>query len=703
MNRTLTLVVFALVAGCAGRAPTRVADTDGGTTDPLQQLEADTGQTWTVRWRTDLHTPALLEGRTPPLATTGPDAERAGADFLRRYGALYAMGPDDDVVAEDSDTDELGMTHARFQERVDNVPVWGGELITHFDADGALVRVNGRYVPILSPVPDAATSADQARALAANGARAAYPAVDPDAFTTAAPKLYLYPVGPVAVKLAWRVEVDVADDRQTMTLEAFVDAVDGSIVHLDETTAYLDGSGVGVLGDRQALVVAPNGASYILEDATRGVPPTRTYTAGGKTRLPGIAVRSKDVLKLGQRRGRRRRRRRRARLRGAGVGLLRQRTRPPRLGRQEQGRARDGALWIGLRLRLLRRQPARLRRRRRRRLRAAVGRARHRRPRVYPRRHRAHGAPRHGRRKRRAQRGALRHLRLLHRRQLDARRGDLSPGGQAGALRDLADPHASNDPASMLEYVQTTADNGGVHLNSTIVSHTAWLMARKLPPATVEKILVSRAVAIPARLGRLRRRRRRHRRRGARSRRRRRDRGPRGVGRGRRDRGRCPVLDDEAELRRFGYAQQLRRGMSAFGNFALSFSIISILTGAVSLYGYGLGLGGPFEMTIGWPLVSLMTLAVAVSLAELASAYPTAGALYHWATILGGPRVGWWTAWLNLIGQVAVLAGVDYAFADFLREALGLADDPLHLHVLAILCASCSSRTGCSTTSASGW
>ncbi len=142
------------------------------------------------------------------------------------------------------------------------------------------------------------------------------------------------------------------------------------------------------------------------------------------------------------------------------------------------------------------------------------------------------------------------------------------------------------------------------------------------------------------------------------------------------------VLDDEAELRRFGYAQQLRRGMSAFGNFALSFSVISILTGGVSLYGWGLTQGGPIEMTIGWPLVSLMTLFVAISLAELASAYPTAGALYHWATILGGVRVGWWTAWLNVIGQVAVLAGVDYALADFMREAFGLPNTKLN--VLAI-------------------
>jgi amino acid transporter len=134
------------------------------------------------------------------------------------------------------------------------------------------------------------------------------------------------------------------------------------------------------------------------------------------------------------------------------------------------------------------------------------------------------------------------------------------------------------------------------------------------------------------------------------------------------------VTDDEAELQRLGYVQQLRRGMGAFGSFALSFSVISILTGGISLYGYGLTLGGPIEMTVGWPLVSVMTLLVAASLAELASAYPTAGALYHWAAILGGPSFGWLTAWLNLVGQVAVVAGVDYAFAALLRPMLGLAD-----------------------------
>src|SRR5438132_1650104 len=101
-------------------------------------------------------------------------------------------------------------------------------------------------------------------------------------------------------------------------------------------------------------------------------------------------------------------------------------------------------------------------------------------------------------------------------------------------------------------------------------------------------------------------------------------------------------MDRDAEqLRRLGYAQQLLREMGGFANFALSFSIISVLTGAVTLYGHGLRYGGPLQMSFGWPLVTLLTLPIALSLAELASAYPTAGALYHWPAFLlqrrGGP------------------------------------------------------------------
>jgi amino acid transporter len=87
--------------------------------------------------------------------------------------------------------------------------------------------------------------------------------------------------------------------------------------------------------------------------------------------------------------------------------------------------------------------------------------------------------------------------------------------------------------------------------------------------------------------------------------------------------------------------RKLFRTMGGFSNFAISFSIISILTGAVTLYGHGLRMGGPAQMSLGWPLVSLFTLAVVCSMAELASAIPTSGAMYHWSCKLGGQGWGW--------------------------------------------------------------
>ena len=131
------------------------------------------------------------------------------------------------------------------------------------------------------------------------------------------------------------------------------------------------------------------------------------------------------------------------------------------------------------------------------------------------------------------------------------------------------------------------------------------------------------------------------------------------------------LSDDARELGALGYAQELFRTMGGFSNFAISFSIISILTGAVTLYEHGLAMGGPAEMAFGWPLVSLFTLAVALSMAELASSLPTSGAMYHWASRLGGKGWGWFTAWFNIAGQLSALAGIDYGCALFVTPLLG--------------------------------
>ena len=91
------------------------------------------------------------------------------------------------------------------------------------------------------------------------------------------------------------------------------------------------------------------------------------------------------------------------------------------------------------------------------------------------------------------------------------------------------------------------------------------------------------------------------------------------------------LSEDEKRLHEMGYAQELRRRMSGFSNYAVSFTIISILSGCFTLYGYGMATGGPVAIVWGWPFVGVMTLMVGLAMAEVCSSFPTAGGLYYWA------------------------------------------------------------------------
>jgi amino acid transporter len=145
---------------------------------------------------------------------------------------------------------------------------------------------------------------------------------------------------------------------------------------------------------------------------------------------------------------------------------------------------------------------------------------------------------------------------------------------------------------------------------------------------------------------------------------------------------------DVEQLHELGYAQELRRGMKTFSNFAVSFTIISILSGCLTLFLFAMNTGGPAVMTIGWLFVGFFVLIVALGMAEVASSYPTAGGLYYWSAKLAeqagadGARWSWFVGWFNLVGQVAVTAGIDFGLAlftnAFLNLAFGFPVDPPH-------------------------
>jgi amino acid permease (GABA permease) len=135
------------------------------------------------------------------------------------------------------------------------------------------------------------------------------------------------------------------------------------------------------------------------------------------------------------------------------------------------------------------------------------------------------------------------------------------------------------------------------------------------------------------------------------------------------------ITDDQQRLHELGYAQELRRHMSGFTNFAVSFTIISILSGCLTLYGTGLNSGGPVIITWGWPFVGVMTLFVGLAMAEVCSSFPTAGGLYYWSAKLAPRNAAawsWFTGWFNFLGQVAVTAGIDFGAAFFLNALLDL-------------------------------
>ncbi|MFH9069681.1 amino acid permease [Streptomyces alboflavus] len=135
-------------------------------------------------------------------------------------------------------------------------------------------------------------------------------------------------------------------------------------------------------------------------------------------------------------------------------------------------------------------------------------------------------------------------------------------------------------------------------------------------------------------------------------------------------------VSDEERLKQLGYQQTLSRSMSGRANFGVSFTIISILSGCMTMYGYGMNAGGPAVIMWGWLFVGLMTLFVGLSMAEVCSAYPTSAGLYFWAHRMAPNRSAaawaWFTGWFNTLGQIAVTAGIDFGAATFLNALLDL-------------------------------
>ncbi len=111
--------------------------------------------------------------------------------------------------------------------------------------------------------------------------------------------------------------------------------------------------------------------------------------------------------------------------------------------------------------------------------------------------------------------------------------------------------------------------------------------------------------------------------------------------------------------------------MRSLYNFAIAVSVICILSGVINSMGQGIAGAGGASIGIGWPIGCGISMLFALGMAQIASAYPTAGGLYHWSSILGGRGWGWATAWLNLLGLVTVLGAINVGTFGFFMGAFG--------------------------------
>lgn len=103
--------------------------------------------------------------------------------------------------------------------------------------------------------------------------------------------------------------------------------------------------------------------------------------------------------------------------------------------------------------------------------------------------------------------------------------------------------------------------------------------------------------------------------------------------------GRPSSLDDEGEtLEVLGYKQELQRNRSMFTLLFQSLAIAAIPYGEggpliSAIYG-----GGQLSIFVGWLVILVLDECIAVSLAELASRWPTSGGPQYWAFQLSTPK-----------------------------------------------------------------
>lgn len=175
-------------------------------------------------------------------------------DYLEKNkGRTGVAEPKKNLKVKNVQTDSLGMTHIRFNQSVNGIPVEGAEVVVHYNSDDELVSVNGSHVP----EAQASKVGTAPKIKAANAVEAAKAAVNaPDKLEySPSSELVVYPFKEEN-RLAYKVNVNFLGDEPGNWF-VFVDAQDGEVIDQYNALMHTDGHqaavGTGVLGSLRQI------------------------------------------------------------------------------------------------------------------------------------------------------------------------------------------------------------------------------------------------------------------------------------------------------------------------------------------------------------------------------------------------------------------------------------------------------------------
>lgn len=240
-----------------------------------------------IRLRPGAGTPTWIKGKQLERGSKGMPAGKerdvaTARSFLRSNRDLLRLDdPDVELLLARTEMDALGIRHLKFKQTFRDLPVWPAELKVHLDKNGNVYLVNGAYASTPSHVP-AHPSFNEKKAVA----RAREAVLRGHKASISGPELIIYARGNGETRLAWRIEVIQGITSKWLVV---VDATTGAVLtaYNKVKDANVLGSGVDLFGNTRPLNVWEENGLFFMVDTTKLMfdptsnPPKFQDTLGG--------------------------------------------------------------------------------------------------------------------------------------------------------------------------------------------------------------------------------------------------------------------------------------------------------------------------------------------------------------------------------------------------------------------------------------